>query len=109
MVAERDLSLSYPAGLVTWRNELPSIVTISQAYGSPRSVPITGKISRFHRVTSGWNGVAGPSVPVAEILNDFVFELNSVPIAGIVNDLDGFCLLGLFGSLASLVDAIPSP
>ena len=47
MVAERDLCLSYPAASVTGRSELPSIVTISQAYGSPCSVSITGKISRF--------------------------------------------------------------
>ena len=47
MVAERDLCLSYPAASVTGRSELPSIVTISQAYGSPWSVSITGKISRF--------------------------------------------------------------
>ena len=44
-----------------------------------------------------------------KILNDFACTLVCVTIAGIPNDLEGFCLFSKFGSLASLVNAIPSP
>ena len=74
MVQERDWSLSSPAASVTGRSELPSIVTMSQAYGSPQSVPITENFSIFQALVRCCNGIEDTSVPVAEILDDFVLK-----------------------------------
>ena len=42
-----------------------------------------------------------------KILNDFARAIVFVTVARIPNDLEGFRLFSKFGSLASLVDAIP--